>query len=257
MSTAPQAPGGTVPAPPHQTSSGNKVLFWILGIVLGLILLAVGSCAVIGFYAMHKAGFSSELARKNTGLAGAKMAVAINPDVEIVSSDDNAGTITVRDKKTGKVATMKFDPQKKQMIITDEKGQTTTLSTSGEGSTGTMEVKGPEGTVKFGSGAEKSPAWVPGYPGASPQNTFSASKPGEESGSYTFTTGDSTEKVISYYSGALKSGGFSVSTTTTDNQGKPGGMVTGEDKAGKRAVMVMLDTESDGTHVNLTYSAKP
>jgi hypothetical protein len=257
MSTVPQAPGGTIPAPPPQTSSGNKVLFWILGIVLGLILLAAGSCAVIGFYAMHKAGFNSELAKKNPGLAAAKMAVAMNPDVEIVSSDDSEGTITVRDKKTGKVATMKFDPQQKQMIITDEKGQTTTLSTPGEGSTGTMDVKGPEGTVKFGSGAEKSPAWVPVYPGASPQNTFSASKPGEESGSCTFTTGDSTEKVISYYSGALKSGGFSVSTTTTDNQGKPGGMVTGEDKAGKRAVMVMLDTESDGTHVNLTYSAKP
>ena len=208
---------------------------------------------------MHKAkqaGFDSELARKNPALAGAKLAVAMNPDVEIVSSDDNAGTITVRDKKTGKVATMKFDPQKKQMIITDEKGQTTTLSSAGEGSAGTMEVKGPEGTVKLGSGAEKSPAWVPVYPGASPQNTFSANQAGQESGSYTFTTGDSAEKVTSYYSGALKSGGFSVSATTTDNQGKPGGMLTGEDKATSRAVMVMLDTESDGTHVNVTYSAK-
>ena len=222
-------------------------------------MLAVGSCAVVGFYFAHKAkqaGFDTELAKKNPGLAGAKLAVAMNPDVEIVSSDDNAGTITVRDKKTGKVATMKFDPQKKAMIVTDENGQTTTLSASGEGSTGSMEVKGPEGTVKMGSGADKAPSWVPAYPGASAQNTFSANKPGEESGAYTFTTADSADKVISYYSGALKSGGFTVTNMTSNSDGKPGGMVTGEDKAGQRGVMVRLDTESDGTHVNVTYSVK-
>jgi hypothetical protein len=46
---------------------------------VGLILLSFGSCAVIGFYAMHKmkqAGFDSELMKKNPGYAGAKMAVA-------------------------------------------------------------------------------------------------------------------------------------------------------------------------------------
>jgi hypothetical protein len=254
MSTVPQTP-----APAPQKGSGNKVLFWILGIVLGLILLAVGSCAVIGFYAMHKmkqAGFDSELAKKNPGLAAAKMAVAMNPDVEVVSSDDSAGTITVRDKKTGKVATMKFDPEKKAMVITDEKGQSTTFSTSGEGSTGSVEMKGPEGTVKMGGGADKAPDWVPVYPGTTPQNTFSASSAGEQSGSYTFTTGDSADKVISFYSGALKSGGFTVSNITSNADGKPGGMVTGEDKAKNRGVMVMLETESDGLHVNVTYSVK-
>ncbi|MGA2003567.1 MAG: hypothetical protein ABSG70_09305, partial [Terriglobales bacterium] len=119
------APSSPVPAP--QKSSGSKTLFWILGIVLAVIVVCFGSCAVLGFYAMHKvkqAGFDSDLMKKNPGLATAKMAAAMNADVEIISSDDNAGTITVRDKKTGKVTTMKFDPQKKAMVITDDKGNT-------------------------------------------------------------------------------------------------------------------------------------
>ncbi len=173
--SGPQTPGGVPPAP--QKSSGTKVLLWVVGIVVGLILISFASCAVLGFYAMHKvkqAGFDSDLMKKNPGLATAKMAVAMSPDTEIVSSDDNAGTIVVRDKKTGKVVTMKFDPQKKAMVITDENGKTTSMTMAGEGANARMEMKSSEGTMKIGSGSDKAPDWVPVYPGSSPQNTFSA-----------------------------------------------------------------------------------
>lgn len=260
MSTVPPGPPTSgIPAPTPQKSSGTKPLVWILGIIVGLLLLAFGSCAVVGFYAMHKvkqAGFDSDLMKKNPGLATAKMAVAMNPDVEVVSSDDNAGTIAVRDKKTGKVVTMKFDPQKKAMVITDENGKTTSLTTTGEGANATMEMKTSEGTMKVGNIADKPPAWVPQYPGSSPQSTFSASNDGEQSGSYTFTTPDPTDKLISFYSDSLKSAGFAVSNMTSNSDGKVGGMVSAEDKASKRTLVVSLATESDGTHVNVTFSVK-
>jgi hypothetical protein len=255
--SSPQTPGGAPPAP--QKSSGSKLVLWIIGIVVGLILISFASCAVIGFYAMHKvkqAGFDSDLMKKNPGLAGAKMAVTMNPDTEIVSSDDNAGTIVVRDKKTGKVVTMKFDPQKKAMVITDENGKTTSLTTTGEGANASMEMKGPEGTMKIGGGSDKAPDWVPVYPGSSPQSTFSASSGAEQTGSYMFVTKDPADKVIAFYGDSLKSAGFAVSNMTSNSDGKVGGMVSGEDKANKRAVMVSLGTENDGTHVNVTFSIK-
>lgn len=259
MSTVPPSmPSPGVPSP--QKGSGAKLLIWILGIIVGLLLLAFGSCAVIGFYAVHKvkqAGFDSDLMKKNPGLATAKMAVSMNPDVEVVSSDDNAGTISVRDKKTGKVTTMKFDSQKKAMVITDENGKTTSMTTSGEGANATMEMKSSEGTMKIGANADKAPAWVPQYPGSSPQNTFSANTGGEQTGSYAFTTTDPAEKLISYYGDSLKSAGFTVSNLTTNSNGKTGGMVSGEDKANKRNVVISLATESDGTHANVTYTIKP
>ncbi len=259
----PPTPGGTAPAPPAasapQKSSGVTVLMWILGIILGLILLSFGSCAVIGFYAMHKmkqAGFDSELMKKNPGYAGAKMAVTMNPEVEIVSSDDDSGTIVVREKKTGKVVTMKFDAKKKAMTVIDENGKTATLTTTGEGSSAGLEVKGPDGTVKIGESTDKAPDWVPSYPGSAPKNTFSASTGGEQTGSYAFTTGDSPDKLMSFYGDALKSGGFTVSNMTSSSNGKVGGMVSGEDKTNKRSDVVSEGTESDGTHVNVTYTVK-
>jgi len=255
--SSPQTPGGAPPAP--QKSSGAKILLWVVGIVVGLILISFGSCAVIGFYAMHKvkqAGFDSDLMKKNPALASAKMAVTLNPDTEIVSSDDNAGTIVVRDKKTGKVVSMKFDPQKKAMVITDENGKTTSLTTTGEGANASMEMKSSEGTMKFGAGADKAPDWVPVYPGSSPQSTFSASSGGEQTGSYTFVTKDSADKVISFYGDSLKSAGFAVSNMTTNSDGKVGGMVSGEDRANKRNVVVGLGTENDGTHISVTFTVK-
>jgi hypothetical protein len=257
-SVPPSMPSSGVPAP--QKGSGAKLIIWILGIIAGLLVLAFGSCAVVGFYAVHKvkqAGFDSDLMKKNPGLATAKMAVTMNPDVEVVSSDDNAGTISVRDKKTGKVTTLKFDAQKKAMVITDENGKTTSMTASGEGANATMEMKSSEGTMKIGANAGKAPAWVPQYPGSSPQNTFSATNAGEQTGSYTFTTADPAEKVISYYGDALKSSGFAVSNLTTNSDGKTGGMVSGEDKTNKRTVVVSIATESDGTHANVTFAIKP
>ncbi|MFI5114893.1 MAG: hypothetical protein ACHP7J_07090 [Terriglobales bacterium] len=255
--SSPQTPGGAPPAP--QKSSGAKILLWVVGIVVGLILISFASCAVLGFYAMHKvkqAGFDSDLMKKNPALASAKMAVTLNPDTEIVSSDDNAGTIVVRDKKTGKVVSMKFDPQKKAMVITDENGKTTSLTATGEGANVSMEMKSSEGTMKIGSGADKAPDWVPVYPGSSPQSTFSSSTGAEQTGSYTFVTKDPADTVISFYGDSLKSAGFAVSNMTSNSDGKVGGMVSGEDKANKRNVVVGLGTENDGTHVSVTFTIK-
>ena len=133
------------------------------------------------------------------------------------------------------------------MLITSERLLSTNAS---------MEVKSSEGTMKMGSGADKAPDWVPVYPGSSPQTTFSSSNGTEQTGAYTFVTKDAADKVISFYGDSLKSAGFAVSNMTSNSDGKVGGMVSGEDKANKRAVIVSLGSENDGTHVNVTFSVK-
>ena len=256
---SPQTPGAAVPPPTPQKGSGAKLILWIVGIVVGVLLIGFASCAVLGFYAVHKvrqAGFDSDLMKTNPALATAKMAVTMNPDTEIVSSDDKAGVITVCDKKTGKVITMKFDPQKKAMVVTDETGKTTTLTTTGEGTNAGMEVKSSEGTMKMGATADKAPDWVPAYPGSTPQATFSSSTPQEQTGSYAFVTKDPADKVVSFYGDSLKSAGFAVSNMISTSEGKTGGMVSGEDKASKRTVVISLATETGGTHVTVTFSVK-
>ena len=251
-STPPQQPAGV---PPKK----SNVFLWILGIFGGLVVLLVLTGIAGTYFVIHKAkqaGMDSELMQKNPGLAAAKMAITFNPELEIVSSDDSTGTIVVRNKKDGKRVSMKFDPEKKSMVITDEKGNESKITS--DGNSANIEVKGDNGTAKFGAGAgaDKAPSWVPVYPGSSPQNTMSVNENGKQSGTFVFTTTDSADKVISFYGQALKSAGLTVTTTTSTSEGKVSGVVNGEDKDSGHAVGVIIGSDNNGVTATVTYSER-
>jgi hypothetical protein len=245
-----------------------------------LTIVVLGVAVVVGvvYYGIHKAkqiGLDPDLMQKNPVLAVAKLSVATNPDLETVSSDDSSGTIVVRNKKTGKTSTMRVDPDKKLMVVTDEDGKTVTMkldpstnrlvvtddkgktaTITADQSTGSLEIKGDDGSFKMGGAADKPPDWVPAYPGVTPTANFSASNAQEQTGSFTFVTSDSTDKVMSFYGDALKNAGLKVSNMTTNANGKVGGFVSGTSDTDKRSVMVTFSAENDGTHVGVTFSSK-
>src|SRR5258708_7343889 len=138
MSSTPSASPQPPAVPPTGTpppKSSNKVIFWVLGIIGGLILVFILGVVGLVSYGVHKAkqmGFDSELANKNPGYAVAKMMLTSNPDLEIVRSDDSTGTVTVRNKRDGKTVTMKFDAEKKTMVVIDENGKEATVKISGD-----------------------------------------------------------------------------------------------------------------------------
>jgi hypothetical protein len=273
MSTTPSAspqpsPGAAAPAP-AKSGSGGKVFLWILGGCLTIVVLGVVVFAAFSYFVVHKI----KQAANNPVLTAAKFMVAANPDLETVSSDEN--TIVVRDRKTGKNSTMKIDPDKKIMVITDDQGKTVTMkldpqnnrlvmsdetgktaTISADQKQGSLEIKGPDGNLKIGGVADKAPDWVPLYPGATPTANYSASNNLEQSGSFSFTTSDSVDKVMSYYGDNLKSAGLNVSNTTTNSNGKVAGIVTGSSEGDKRSVMVTVSGENDGTHVAVVYGSK-
>jgi len=221
---------------------------WILG---GLVVLMFGgmlTCGVIGFLAVRavkNAGFDPDLMKRNPGLAMAKMAAAVNPNMETVSTNERTGTITMRDKTSGKVVTFKFDTEKKSLVVVGDDGQEVKFSANGDGKNGSVTVQSSEGTMKFGAAAgNTAPAWVPVYPGSSPQGTMATQTKEGSSNTFTFKTSDTASKVIAYYQDQLKSGGFEVKLMTT---GEQGGMVTAEDAGKKRTIIVTVGTSNEGT----------
>jgi hypothetical protein len=174
----------------------------------------------------------------------------------------------------GKKTTWKLDPQRNTLVITDESGKTATIAAdknslvvtdptgktstiSADGQAGTIQMTGSDGnTVKMGANADKAPGWVPVYPGATPQSTFSSSSAKEQSGNYSFVTADAPDKVLEYYEGALKSGGMKTSNTINKTNGQTSGWVTGSTNSQKRSVMVTVGTQNDGTHVAVVFSNK-
>jgi hypothetical protein len=231
---APQAPMAA--APPRRRTSP---LVWVLIAILGLFILGGIATIGTGLFVLHKvrqAGVDTDLLKNNPGYAVAKMMLAANPDMEEVSHDERAGTITLRNRKSGKYTTMNFADIKN--------GRFKITADSDDGGTAGIEV---------GSGASKLPAWVPAYPGAKDENTVSihgAGEDGKEGGNLSFTTPDPPSRVISFYQDKARALGMKVNFTST---GDEGGMIVATDEDLGRSLTVIVGS---GTHVNVTYGTK-
>jgi hypothetical protein len=241
-------PQGQPPAPKK-----TSVWVWVLGGVVVFFFAIMLTCGVVGYMGMRmikQAGFDSELMKNNPGLAMAKMVTAMNKDYEKVSSDDRTGTIVVREKSTGKVVTMKFDPTTKQMVVITEDGKQAKVTIDNNG----VSATSADGTVKFGSATGNDvPSWVPVYPGSSPQGTMSSTSADGSQNTFTFKSKDASTKIITYYSDQLKTAGFTINMTTTTDQG---GMVQATDDSKKHTISVIVGSSTDGTETAITAIEK-
>jgi hypothetical protein len=230
---------------------------WVAVAVVGIIFLGAAAIGV-GTYFLYRtvknAGFDPALMKSNPGLAMAKMAAAVNPDLESVSSDDRNGTITMREKSTGKTVTFRFDTEKKSLVVVGDDGKEVKFSASGDDKTGALTIQGPDGTVKFGASAgNNAPAWVPVYPGSSAQGSFSSQTGDGNQNTFSFKTNDSSEKVLTYYQDKLKSGGFNLDSSTTYDTG---GLIHAEDRDKQRTIVVTVTSSPAGTEGSVTAVEK-
>ena len=186
----------------------------------------------------RQAGFDPELMQRNPGLAISKMIASANPDVDVLNTDEAAGKITVRDKKTGKVVTMTFDDAKNGKFSFSAQGD--------DGKTASLEI---------GAGADKLPSWIPAYPGAKVVGTFAINGNGNHGngGSFAFSTSDPPAQVMSCYQDKCKGLGINIKMATTTAKG---GMILAADEGERRRLQVIVGTESGATKVQVIYGLK-
>ncbi len=233
----PQPTAGAVPAP-RKTSP----LVWVLVIILGLFVLGGIGVVGTGLFLVHKvrqAGFDPELMKRNPGLAISKMIASANPDVDVLSTDEGAGKITVRDKKTGKVVTMTFDDAKNGKFSFSAQGD--------DGKTASLEI---------GAGADKLPSWIPVYPGAKAVGTFAVNADSGQGngGAFAFNTTDEPAQVMSFYQDKCKELGISIKMATHAAQG--GMILAGGEGDDTRSLQVIVGRESGETKVQVMYGKK-
>ncbi len=248
--------GSAAPPPPMPPKKGMGPLGWIaIGcgviVVFGLIALAVG-----GYFV--KKGI--DRASKNPGMFGAEMLVRANPDLELVSKDESAGTLTIKDKKTGETITANLDDIKNgKMSFKSDKGSMSIDATNKDGG-GMVKVtddKGNQSVVTGGTSAPKNlPSWVPTYPGGTAQGTFDATTSEGHAGAFGTSTKDSITQVMTYYETQLKSSGLKVSKSTFNTNGKDGGTLSGNSDDNKKSVNIILSTDSNGTQAAVTFNEK-
>src|SRR6267154_1772242 len=101
--------------PPPQPKKFN-VLVWVLVGIGGFLLLVVIAVVCAGFFLVHKAkqaGLDPDLIRKNPAMASVRIMAALNPNIEILSFDEDRSKVMVRDKKSGKTYSVDFEDAKK------------------------------------------------------------------------------------------------------------------------------------------------
>jgi hypothetical protein len=197
---------------------------------------------VLGFFAIvviALIGTGVFVARHGPGYAIAKVIAAANPNAEVVSTDDGAGTITIRDRRTGKTVTMNFDDARHgrfRLEAEDENGKHASLELGGSANV---------------------PSWVPLYPGSNPRAVFSARGESDsaagEGGDFTFATSDPASRVRSFYEDEGRRLGMDVNVKT---ETRDVNVLVMKDPDDRRSLTVMIGTSGGETKVNVTYGRK-
>jgi hypothetical protein len=234
-----QAAQAPVPAP---TRRGTSPILWVL-VILGSIfgLFVIGAVAT-GAFVVHKArraGIDAELFRDNPGLAVGKMIAAVNPNLEVVRTNESEGTVILRDRHSGKQFSINIDAARHGSL---------TLKAEDD--------DGKGGSVEIGRDA-KIPSWVPQYPGSHPNPTFSASGESDdgagEAGNFIFRTRDSSSEVLAFYRQKARELGMTLHSAGV---GETSTVVAGGDDESRRFLKVITTGDSGETTVNVTYGRK-
>ncbi len=232
----------------------SKTLMYVLMGCGGLIVLVAVIMAAISFFIASKAKeFGS-----NPAFAAAKLAASLNPEVEVLDSDPSTGKITVREKKTGKTVTMDFrDIQKGRFSFEGEDGKRVDLEAKGEGDSGSLTMRGPDGSMEFGAGsAAKVPAWVPKYPGAQVVGTFSVQGGEGDGGTFQMKCNGSVETVAAFYEREMKSAGMTVQKHSMQSGNTSAIMVMGENESDGRTLSATVSSTDGGTTAQIVYGTK-
>ena len=247
-----------IAAPPAKKgmSSGAKIAIGCGVVALIAVLVLVIGLFTGGAFLFKKAkeaGFDPELARKNPGLAAAKMVVAANPELELQRVDEKEGTLTIRHKETGETLTVDYrDIEKGKHSFKTDEGEMTFRADESGAQVQLRDESGETQVMDFGGTADDSriPEWIPRYPGKMTV-TFTMSESGEQAGQFAIEMTSALEDARDFYVSELEGQGFTVevgsmsfgearmfSVTATSEDAQSVVTMTVQDMDGKKTIII-------------------
>jgi len=245
-----------------QKKKGLHPMAWV-AIGCGGLLIVGGLVAVLlGVFAVKKAGDAIKEFEENPAKA-AEMFVRLSPELELVESNEENGTITIRSTQTGEEATFDYselaDGKFSWSGKEGESGSVSIDAQGGEDGRGTFTVESDKGSMSLGGADVEAPDWLPLYPGAQKTEgaTFTTTTQEGRTAAFALSTDDSVDEVLEYYAQALEEAGFTIQTQTYTRGGAKGGIVTGVDHPDGHTVNVTAGTEDGGkTQLGIQFQEK-
>lgn len=204
------------------------------------------------------AGFLEEM-KENPAKTVAETMIRMNPELDAIATDDEAGTITFRNNRTGEEATLNFeDIAEGRFSMTTSDGEVS-VAASADGAGG-VTFSGPEGEVRFGASADLSdvPDWVPAYPGATEVQGMMHSTSAEGIvGAFTSKTSDGAQTVVDHFKALFEGQGYEIASESMTRTGDGAfGVVVGELAAEGRSINVVVIESAGETQVTINYNQK-
>jgi uncharacterized protein YneF (UPF0154 family) len=237
---------------------GLPVWAWV-GIGCGAVLILVLVVVMVGgFFVARKVQDVAADFEKDPAMATARMIVKLNPELEEVDVDEEAGTITVRNTKTGEIITVDFEDIEQGKFSFKSGDREITVDASEAGETGTVKITDGEDNVVFSAGKASTseiPDWVPVYAGSEPTNRHAATTSTTVSGGFELETTDPVDQVLEFYRSTLEAAGYGVTVNTFSQEDGQGGMVNAAHEEDQRSVVAILNAEAGGpTKVVVNYN---
>lgn len=242
------------PALPNEKKGLSCLAMGGIGCLVLVAAAVLGGGALVAKFFPDLKAFVADV-KKDPARAAAMLALKANPDVEVVTTDDEKREVTFKVKSSGETMTVSFeDLSNGKLTMTNSKGEEISIDASDAEKSGIV-MKGPDGEAVIGGGkAAPPPAWVPVYPGAvSQEGGMRVERPdGAINGIAVSKTNDTVEAVQGFFEAKLKEAGFEV-TLTSAVEGKSAGISADKDD-GKTTVGVTVTADEPGqTQIMATY----
>ena len=237
---------------------GLHPLAWVGIGCAGIVMLVVIALIIGSFFLARAVKDVAEDFEDNPGLAAARLVVKASPELEEVEVDESAGTMTIRNTRTGELITVNLeDVEQGKLSWTGSDGEAVTVDVS-QADEGTVKIESSDGEgFQLSTGAavsDERPDWVPIYPGTDPEGLGTMTTDDAVHGSFTMKTADSVTEVRDYFSKVLKDAGFEVNVNTFSGSGQEGAMVNANQGPKDRNVVVIISRDGDTTEMGLTYT---
>ncbi len=263
---APPPVPGSAPA-----QQGTSPWVWVAVGCGGILVVGFIAFLALGLFAVKKGkeiveeatgtdSFSEfvEDMKENPAKALAETAIRTNPELDLVATDDDAGTITFTNTKTGEEATLNFEDiaEGRFSMTTDEGEFRVDATDAGEGG---VTFTGPDGEARFGASADLSdvPDWVPAYPGATDvTGTMHTSSADGVMGAFTGKSTDDAQKVVDHFKQLFEDEGYAIGGESMTRTGDAAfGGING-DLGDGRSINVMIVQAEGNTQVTINYNQK-
>ncbi len=235
-----------------QKKQGLPTLAWV-AIGCGVIVVIMVLVLTVGglFMAKKIKDVAGDLDfEDDPAMSAARLIVRMNPELEEVAVDEEAGTITVRHTGTGETVTVDIDDlQDGKISFTTDEGEVT-IEASGDPEEGTLKVNSGDETWTLKTGVESHaevPDWVPVFPDTETESTHSMTSDGRMSGGFQLQSDHDVDTVLEFYRSRLETMGFKVRVDRFSSEDDNGGVVHGQLEDSGRAVTVMVRSDEDGS----------